>query len=164
MEGTFAAAIEALWQKLGLGRPQPQSNGALSMNVDGVELVFSTTSDGQGILVKTTIGALSREPSARARQMENILQLNLAILSLYPVLASVNRQRVDHGELELSVRSHGFSEQSGLIELLEDLLAAAAHYHPILQEGGEYAAPLLGTGANPSQFSSDTDSMMVFSL
>ncbi|MGH0000411.1 type III secretion system chaperone [Pseudovibrio ascidiaceicola] len=160
----FSGCLDKLWRKLGLGAPIFSDQNTASMNVDGVQLVFSDALDGGGIEVTTVIGSLSETVGTRGRQIEDILHLNLACLSQFRTLAVLRKADDGAEELVLSVSFRGYTELEKLTGLVEELLSVVSLYQPLVSAdaGGYQGNPLLG--AAQTSLSDELDGAMVFHL
>lgn len=160
----YSGCLDKLWRKLGLGAPIFSEQNTASMNVDGVQLVFSDALDGGGIDVTTVIGVLSETVGTRNRQIEEILHLNLACLSQFRCLANLRKTSEGAEELVLSVSCRGYTDLDKLTVLVEELLSVVSLYQPLVSaDAGGYASnPLLGAGQ--TTLSDELDGAMVFHL
>ena len=141
MSNEFRTLVTALWASLGLRPPAFSERPHVVLSIDGFDLELSETPDGRHLLVTGRAGTLSAEPGRRIRQVQHLLEFNLAAVASHR--ACVSLAPPDHEAPAVLVQGLCGYETAGAadaIRIIQDVVAVLETHAPELTSGRDAPA------------------------
>jgi len=157
MSEDFRKLVTDLWSSLGLRAPVFRSRNQMVLNIDGMDIDLSESPDGRHMLVTGNAGRLSADPTRRAQQVQQILDLNLATMTRHRACVSAEPKGEDTPAILIQgICSYDTSNVGELTGIVQEVLGLVEGYSPQLRDER-------GTGARrPTSKPPPVDEAVIF--
>lgn len=146
MPEAFETALAELAAQLSLP-PFKAADGRVEIRIDALAVEIRESRDGRGIVVRASPGRLSDDPGLRGEQTRRLLKEGLGLIASSSAGIVVEGD-ADGGRLVVALAVYPYRARrvKRLVEAIEDVVAAAERFAPLLANRRAAAADRPRTG------------------